>query len=349
LPFDVRLWVILFEKDFCCVWYLQLGQIVKRNKERHMGLPSLGQQHYATACAQGVFPQEGSHNLRASEQEAFLELGKATEAIRDNYGAAGLRDHAGKQRVVRVVKLPEGMPIFKFSGGLDSADEPKGPLPPGPGLTNLFKQKVLLKRAVLSPWWSPCKPFEEDTGGVVEHFNNMTINAVAATGYGKLTMREYMRFSSAVRREWNALNYYAEVTLKKEILAYWGQFEEQPGSDYFTAGQPDPAGWYESDNSGTIEKTETGYFITYPNEEGKFFLPEHVGGNESWQFFIPSLVPGDIDVNSVLVLPATVHRHLAAHFGCPNIIKDCEKQRRQFRQIRAEAMHLRKIRAGRGE
>lgn len=307
-----------------------------------MGLPVLNQAHFATA-------REGSDNanrnilLDLSNQEAFLALRdsegrpKASAEVLRRYAASGLSDKNGVKRVVRVVTIPKGTRIYKLTGGLEAHEDAGAPVSVAERAVSLMKSEVLFKFPIVTPWWAPVAPFEEDLGGIRAHFENMVVNAAAFAGPAELTLREYARFMSAVVLEWNKLNYYVEVTLARDVNAYWGQFEEQVGtaiSAKLTAPAGGNAGWGWTAAEGVrIEVVSGDAFIVYKGEENKrYYLPAHLGGLEAWQFYIPKFEKADVDEASVKVLPSRDSRALAEHFGCAGVFEEAQAMAAKFKQ-----------------
>lgn len=300
----------------------------------------LSQGHFTTD-ANG---QPRNWHLRPSDQAAFLALQdagghpKPTRAVYAKYQMSGLRDVGGTQRVVRPVTIPAGTRVYKLTGGLEK-HEPAGPLKAGPQLDALIRSELLFKNDTMSPWWAPVDHFEEDTGGIREHFGNMVLNATAFAGPGKLTLREYARFMSAVTLEWNKLSYYVELELSKAVHAYWGQFEEQVGiSDAAKLTRADnSAAWGDGEQVRIVQDGSDRY-IHYRNESGhKYYLPEHLGGMEAWQFYIPKFEKTDIHQDRIRAIPATDTEALAAHFGMGHVVAEAHAQVAQFKQFQKMA------------
>ncbi len=90
--------------------------------------------------------------------------------------------------------------------------------------TKLFKLSSYAvregSRGTLSPWWSPVLPFKEDKLGARGRYLEAKLNQVS--------MREMVRFASAIRVDWNDIAEYQEIKLKESAKCYWGQFAPQP-------------------------------------------------------------------------------------------------------------------------
>ena len=315
-----------------------------------MSHTGLGQSHFSQSRE---WTDNANRNilLDLSNQQAFLNLvddgglPKASSAVHTRYSSDGLCDANGVRRVVRVVTIPAGTRIFKLTGGLE-AHETNGGIDDRARAAALMKSVVLFAFSTMSPWWTPVGSFQEDTGGIRAHFQNMVLNSIAAKGAGELTLREYVRFMSAVVLEWNRLTYYVEATLAKDVLAYWGQFEEQVATSKLAelrAGNTAAAAGAPGANAVTFEQDGTNTFIRYPNEPGKYYLPAEtsamLGGMEAWQFYIPKFERTDIVEDSVLVIPAANSGALAAHFGCPGIFEAARVMAGEY--VQAQQAHAR--------
>jgi hypothetical protein len=218
--------------------------------------------------------------LPSGDRGAFLPIGDATSDVRDRYGAIGLCDDAADattRRVVRVVTLRAGMPIFRLSQ---------------------FEEKW--ERDTLSSWWSAAEPFEENDLGASDVFQTAMINGV--------TMRDLVRFISAVKLDWNLLDYYIEARLAVDIQAFWGQFDPKTSTDGEVKGAtvtsaPSPGG----------DETLVHYVGTPPGDE--VYLPNVLGGFGAWQLYVPNFSKLVIDPASIVNVSSTDREALADHFG----------------------------------
>jgi hypothetical protein len=209
---------------------------------------------------------------------AFLSISDATSDVQRQYASAGFRDGAGQQRVVRVVPLRAGTRLFK--------------------LTRYPEQ---LERDTLSPWWSSASPFEEADLGAREVFETALLNGV--------TMREFVRFVSAVSLDWNLLAWYVEVTLSTDVKAYWGQFAPQQGAH----GPARDATVEYRDGPGGAES-----WVRYDGasqSDSGVYLPDVLGGFGAWQAYLPAFATRYVVPSKVTNIPATDNAALAAHFG----------------------------------
>lgn len=243
-----------------------------------------------------------------SEKEGFMKYEGATPAIQSRYSPLALADSKAIKRIVRPITLPAGTPIFKFTGGLDD-DETSGPLAAGSTLTDLMKRKVLLRFSTISPWWSTVNPFEEEKdsgGGIYQAYRDCQHNV--DTFGGNLTMREWARFSSAVKAEWNSLSYYVQLSINKPLGAYWGQFQPMKSLQRNDESELDFMVRFirGEDSAGTAKVTRDGskFCIQYKNESKKYYLPETLGGMGSWQLYIPYFTNDDVTWDSLRVIPA---------------------------------------------
>lgn len=206
---------------------------------------------------------------------AFLALADATSDVRAAYAATGLMDApppGGVRRVVRVVDLPAGMRLFKLTWGAPTGDS-------------------------LSSWWSAVDPFEENEDGAGTMFEDALLNGVS--------LREMVRFASAVSIDWNKLAYYVEVTLAVDIRAFWGQFAPQLGL------QGDDDSVTDAPGQGGEDQ-----WISYGDGEPKVYLPDVLGGFGGWQLYVPAFKAAFITPD-VTTIGSTDAAALAAHLGIP--------------------------------
>lgn len=219
--------------------------------------------------------------LPESTRLAFLAWDDAVSDVQAAYADRGLlADPADptSRRVVRVVTLPAGTRLFKLTQWPERGD-----------------------RQRLSPWWSRVEPADEDDLGARGAFETALLNGVS--------LREFVRFASAVTLEWNRLDLYVEVRLIEERPAYWGQFAPQAGRQ---GGDPDGV---------TVEpnRDEAGAHdeLRYEGEDQPVYLPSELGGVGSWQLFVPDLTPAAIDRSpaALVNLDATDDQALARHLG----------------------------------
>jgi hypothetical protein len=71
----------------------------------------------------------------------------------------------------------------------------------------------------VSPWWSRYFPFEHDPGWAEKKrlAKNMSVN-----------VREWGRLTSAVREDWNSLEWLLIVTFKADVCGWFGGFSQMP-------------------------------------------------------------------------------------------------------------------------
>ena len=132
---------------------------------------------------------------------------------------------------------------------------------------------------VISGWWSPVKPFFDDIEGVVGKYRR-------AVDSGQ-TLRDYVRDSSAIKMEWNALSNYVQVKLKQDTKAWWGTFKEMPLWD--------TAEWVSVDYGWMADLKPLEKMQLARNEGNSGAMPEVLGLGESWQFYIPNLTDTHIE------------------------------------------------------
>lgn len=168
------------------------------------------------------------------------------------------------KKLDRVVILPVGLQLFKLTKGKAEAGSR--------GVTG---------------WWSPVKPFMQDSEGALGRFQQAKLNGI--------DMAAMVRYMSAVCVDWNDLDNYVQVELTTPIKAYWGTFAPQPK---FSA----------SDVRGADLRTAHDARVN-PGA----VLPDVLGALEAWQFYIPNLA--DADIKRGAVIPAHDMRALALYFG----------------------------------
>lgn len=74
----------------------------------------------------------------------------------------------------------------------------------------------------LSPWWSPYPPYKNDAGW--EEKKRMAV----ANG---ISVREWGRLTSAVKENWNSLQYLLVITLKEPVYGFFGGFAQMQRID----------------------------------------------------------------------------------------------------------------------
>ena len=77
----------------------------------------------------------------------------------------------------------------------------------------------------LSPWWSPYNAYKQDAGWV-QKSKMAKLNGVSVREWGRLT--------SAVKENWNSLNFLLVITLKTPVFGFFGGFAQMARVD---AGQ----------------------------------------------------------------------------------------------------------------
>jgi len=74
----------------------------------------------------------------------------------------------------------------------------------------------------LSPWWSPMEPYKHDAGWAEKK------KIAKANG---VSVREWGRLTSAIKENWNSLNYLLVITLKVPVHGFFGGFAHQLRKD----------------------------------------------------------------------------------------------------------------------
>ena len=132
----------------------------------------------------------------------------------------------------------------------------------------------------VSPWWSPYGEFEiqgmgRDTG----------YGAKVKTAREKgVSLREWARHTSAVKEDWNTLQWVVFIKLRTTIIGYWGGIEAQDRSHLNRQPNEDLRAFFR--RCGMEENS--GYF------SGSTNLPGGVS-----QFYIPGLTPEHFQVISI--------------------------------------------------
>lgn len=224
-------------------------------------------------------------NLAAGDRGAFLPLADATSDIQQAYASIGLRDDPtdpASRRIARVVTLAKGTAIFKLSQ---------------------WEEK--LNRDTLSQWWSAGRPFDENDLGAREVFETAMINGVS--------MRELVRFISAVKLNWNLLDFYIEARLAVDIKAFWGQFDPKTSNDGPSTGGTATGATVTAEPAPGGDNDMVHYDTATAGDE--VYLPNVLGGFGAWQFCVPNFSKEFIDPSSVVNIRSTDRDQLAAHFG----------------------------------
>lgn len=150
------------------------------------------------------------------------------------------------------VLLPTGMKLYKF---------------------NDFSTPTRPGSKEMSAWWSPYDAYRHDAGWeqrkrLAQHFG--------------VSIRELGRVTSAVKENWNSMQYLLTVTLKEQVYAFFGGFAQMPRIDRPKNGPP------------AVSKMVT----TAPGSGGEFMaegrgLTRDLPGGGT-QFFIPNLTLDEI-------------------------------------------------------
>ena len=74
----------------------------------------------------------------------------------------------------------------------------------------------------LSPWWSPYLPYKHDAGW------EQKMRMAVANG---ISVREWGRLTSAVKENWNSLQYLLVITLKDPVYGFFGGFAQMQRID----------------------------------------------------------------------------------------------------------------------
>ncbi|EGV31184.1 hypothetical protein ThidrDRAFT_2289 [Thiorhodococcus drewsii AZ1] len=129
----------------------------------------------------------------------------------------------------------------------------------------------------VSPWWSAAEPFQEDYEGALGRFKQAYMNGI--------DMSSMVRYMSAVKAEWNSLNYYVEISIKRgdEVKCFWGEFAPMP----LSSNIPQNASNIAEFSSTSSASSQLGYLNAFLPDSA--FHETHIGVLSAWQFFIPNL------------------------------------------------------------
>ncbi|HEV2609623.1 MAG TPA: hypothetical protein VGU61_05090 [Noviherbaspirillum sp.] len=184
----------------------------------------------------------------------------------------------------RVVSLKSGMKLFKLS----SYTVQEG------------------RNGFLSPWWSAVDPFEEDKLGARGRYLEAKANSVS--------MREMVRFASAIRIDWNDIEEYQEIALQDGAKAYWGGFAPQPAATKVDSSK------FSLDSPMSVKDMNAmvGQMVTNATKRKRLkdmgvYVPDTLGGIEAWQLYIPNLKLADVKV--VPSIPSHDMAALGLHFS----------------------------------
>ena len=164
-----------------------------------------------------------------------------------------------------VVTVPAGTELYK----LTSFGLPQGP------------------QDIISPWWSTVRPFRQDTVGMRGRYLEANLN--------QIPFAQMVRFASAVRGDWNALDNYLEIMLLEPARGLWGQYAPQPI-------------WSPTmQNRAAITAAQSDLNQSVGN------LPGTLGGNDAWQLWIPNIAVNDIEIRHTIAVNNA--QALAARFN----------------------------------
>ena len=122
--------------------------------------------------------------------------------------------------------------------------------------TNMWFNDRVTGKPAMSQWWSPYDPYRHDAGWEQK---------VRFARQFRISVRELGRLTSAVKENWNSLEYLLDITLKDPVYGFFGGFAQMTRLD---KGKDSLRGEGEGRGKGSIN------------------LP---GG--ATQFYIPNLTP----------------------------------------------------------
>jgi hypothetical protein len=179
-----------------------------------------------------------------------------------------------------IVTLPSQFRLYKLTQYSLMNPNSRLPGPERPGHAG----ELFNINQTLSPWWSPVFPYREDQLGAIGRYKEAQANQV--------TMREMVRFASAVCLDWNDLDNYQEVVTLDDIRCFWGTFAPQ------RMLSDNPNGWQRA-----LDKAD----------QRGVYVPDTLGGIEAYQFWIPNLTIQYVEERAVI--PAHDMAALAAHLN----------------------------------
>lgn len=135
------------------------------------------------------------------------------------------------------VKIEAGTTLYKFNG---------------------YKALTAPGKNTLSPWWSPYHAYRHDAGYLQK------LQIAKANG---VSIREWGRVTSAIKENWNSLNYLLVIILNIEVYGFFGGHRQMERKD---AGKP----------SRALSGEMRGAGKNLPGGANQFFIPnlttEHV-------------------------------------------------------------------------
>jgi len=107
---------------------------------------------------------------------------------------------------------------------------------------------------VLSPWWSPYDDYRHDAGWEERKKLAKLLG---------VSIREFGRVTSAVKENWNSLQYLLVITLSQAVYAFFGDFAQMPRQDAGTASKrvvtaPAGAGAFVAEGRGATKNLPGG-------------------------------------------------------------------------------------------
>ena len=140
---------------------------------------------------------------------------------------------AFKLKYAEKVLLTVGTKLYKFN-------DFSSPTPPG--------------SKILSPWWSPYDDYRHDAGWEERKKLAKLLG---------VSIRELGRVTSAVKENWNSLQYLLIITLSQAVYAFFGDFAQMPRQDAGTVSKrvitaPAGVGAFEAEGRGAKKTCPAG-------------------------------------------------------------------------------------------
>jgi len=102
-------------------------------------------------------------------------------------------------------RLPVGTELYKFNG------------------YNTLARDAVTPDTPMSPWWSPVRAFRHDAG------LGQKISIAHANG---VSLREWGRLTSAIKENWNSLDWLLTIVLAEPVYGWFGGFKSMDRLDH---------------------------------------------------------------------------------------------------------------------
>lgn len=126
---------------------------------------------------------------------------------------------------------------------------------------NDFNSPTAPGSKALSPWWSPYEDYRHDGGW------EQRKKLAALLG---VSIRELGRVTSAVKENWNSLQYLLVITLNQPVYGYYGDFAQMPRMD---AGATSKRVTTAGSGGGNVVSEDRGATKNLPGGGTQFYIP----------------------------------------------------------------------------